>query len=49
MVDPIFSGVIVVLSVDVTNPIFGITLMNFVKVLPRDFFHGLEYRNSGIN
>ena len=41
MVDQIFSGVIVVLSGDVVNPIFFITLMIFVKVLPRYLCDGL--------
>ena len=49
MVDWIFSGVIVVLFVDVINPIFCITLMIFVKVLPMDFCDGLETITNGIN
>ena len=38
MVDPIFYGVIVVISGDVVNSIFCITLMIFVKDSPNDSF-----------
>ena len=41
MVARIFSSVIVVLSGHVVNPIFCITLMIFVKGLPRDYCYGL--------
>ena len=44
-----FSGGIVVISGDVMNPIFGITLMIFVKGLPGYFFDGLESITTGIN
>ena len=35
-----FSGLIVALYGDIVNPIFHITLMIFVKVLPRDSCDG---------
>ena len=41
MVTPIFSGVIVIMSGDLVNPIFSITLMIFLKGLPRYLCFGL--------
>ena len=38
MVDPIFSGIIVVPSGDVVNSIFPKTMIISVKVLPKDLF-----------
>ena len=49
MVDPIFSGVLVVMSVGVVNPILRITMINFVVFLPRDSGYGLEFITTGIN
>ena len=46
---PSFSGVIVVMSSDVVNPTFRITLMIFFKTLPRDLCDGLELVTAGIN
>ena len=43
MFAPSSSGVIVVLSGDVVNPIFCTTLMIFVEVLPMDFCDGLDF------
>ena len=41
MVSPNFYVVIVVMSGDVVNPIFCITLVIFVEVLPKDSCYGL--------
>ena len=41
-------GVIVVLSDDVVNSIFHITLMIFVKYLPRVLWDGLDFITTGI-
>ena len=49
MFDPIFSGVIIVLYIDVVNLIFCITMMIVVKVLPRDSFNGLGFIIMGLN
>ena len=42
MVAPSLSGVVVLLSSDIVNPIFSITLMIFGKGLPRYSCYGLE-------
>ena len=49
MVDPRFFGVILVLYGDVVNPIFRITLMIFLKGLPRYLWDGLESITTGLN
>ena len=49
MVAPTFYDVIIVLSGDVVNPIFHITLMIFVKGLPRDFSDIVESITTGLN
>ena len=49
MVAPIFSGAIVVMSGDVVHPIFCITLVVFVKVLPRYSYEGLEFITNGLD
>ena len=49
MVAPMFSGVLVVMYDDVVNPVFCITLMIFVKVLPRYFYDGLELITASLN
>ena len=49
MVSQSFSGVIIVLSSDVVNSIFCISLMIFVKVLPRDLCDGLDFITICIN
>ena len=48
MVAPIFYCVIVVLYGDVLNSIFRITLMIFVKYLPRVLCDGLDFITTGI-
>ena len=49
MVAPIFSGTIVVMYVDVENPIFYIMPTIFVKVLPLDLCDGLESTTTSLN
>ena len=49
MVAPSFYGVIVVLSGDVVNSIFPITLMVFVKSLPINSRDGLDFATTGLN
>ena len=49
LLDPSFSGVILVMSGDVVNPIFLITMMIFVNGLPRDLCDGLYFITTGLN
>ena len=49
MVAPSFNGVIVVISGDVVNSMFCITLIIFVKVLPRNWYYGFEFITTSIN
>ena len=49
MVVPKFYGVIVMIYGDVVNSIFCITLIVFVKYLPRDFCDGLDFITNCIN
>ena len=49
MVAPIFSGAIVVLSSDVVNLIFCITLMILFIGVPRGSCDGLEFIATGLN
>ena len=49
MVAPRFSGVLVVLYGDVVNPIFNITMIIFVKVLPRYSCDRLNFNPTGLN
>ena len=49
MFAPIFYGVLVVLSGGVVNPIFWISLMIFVEILPRYFCDVLDFIPTGIN
>ena len=44
-----FSGLILVLSGDVLNPIFCITMIIFVKNLQMDLCDGLESRTTVLN
>ena len=46
---PKIYGVIVVLSGDVVTSIFCITLIIFVKYLPRDLCDVLDFITNGIN
>ena len=41
-------GVVAVISGDVVNSILRITLILFVKYLPRDSFDGLDYTATGL-
>ena len=43
------SGIIAVLSGDVVNPLFFITLMIFVNGLPRDFCDGIKFIATSLN
>ena len=49
LVVPSFSVVFVVLSGDVVNPIFRITLMIFFHGLPMDSYDGLDFVTTGLN
>ena len=49
LLDPNFSGVILVISGDVVNPIFLIPMMIFVNGLPRDLCDGLDFITTGLN
>ena len=49
VVFPSFYGVIVVLSGDVVNSLFCITLIIFVKDLPRNSCDGLDFITISIN
>ena len=49
MVAPHFYGTIVVLSGDVMNSIFRVTLMNFVNGLPMDLCDLSDFISTGPN
>ena len=49
MVAPIFYDVIVVVSGDVVNSIFSITLIIFFKDLPKDLCDVLDFITTSIN
>ena len=49
MVDPRFYVVIVMIYGDLVNSIFRITLIIFVKYLPRDSCYGLDLITTGLN
>ena len=49
MAAPRFYGVILVLSADLLNSVFCITLIIFVDYLPRDLRDGLDFITTGLN